>query len=108
VQPEVAYFHSPSGLFRPVPAGGYWPLLIPFWQRWSLLKLKVVPFDLDQFGAPIDDFLIQNGTAPELPKICPVCRTTMQVDKIENGFIHQCKSCGLTITVAPLPKKRAG
>jgi hypothetical protein len=29
----------------------------------------------------------------------------MQATKIENGIVHLCQHCGLTITIAPTPKK---
>ena len=40
-------------------------------------------------------------------KDCPVCHVAMQATTIENGVIHLCQQCGLTITVAPTSKKEA-
>jgi hypothetical protein len=40
----VAYFASASGLIRPVPTGGCWPLSIRSFTEWSLLILATGPF----------------------------------------------------------------
>ena len=45
---RVACFESASGLIRPVPAGGYWPLSIPLLTPWSLLILGVAQFGADR------------------------------------------------------------
>ena len=44
---------------------------------------------------------------PKPPKICPVCHVAMQATKIENGVVHTCENCGLTITILlPVTKNK--